>query len=134
MNKRSFLYLKRTTFTRLILKILQILAAWNSLQFKTPTAINSLNMHISVFRQGMTTNKKGVNRLHLQSRGCLEGPILDALDTIPVSILHPKLKILQRFLLADNNTIAYACGSSRQTYYQYLGNDLEDKLLLVLGQ
>lgn len=80
------------------------------------------------------TTGKGISRLFLQHHGRLDEPILDALDTIPLAMLHPKLKILQCFLLAENTMIGYAYNSSREIFHQYLHNKFEGKHLLVLAQ
>ncbi|KAL7325272.1 hypothetical protein PS15p_207780 [Mucor circinelloides] len=49
-------------------------------------------------------------------------------------MLHPKLKLLQSFLLAEKGVLEYPYGSSREAFHHYVRNNLEDKLLLVLAQ
>ncbi|KAL9537052.1 hypothetical protein MBANPS3_012124, partial [Mucor bainieri] len=79
-------------------------------------------------------DQKGLYSLHLESHGRLDEHMLPALDSVLISIIHPKLKLLQRFLLQENGVLEYSYGSSRNSFYDYIGNNLDDKFLLVLGQ
>lgn len=61
----------------------------------------------------------------------LHEAISDALDTIPLAILHPKLKILRSFLDSLKNRLPLSHGSSRLRFYDFIENNVNDKLLVL---
>lgn len=67
--------------------------------------------------------------------GTLDDLMLKALEELPSEVLHPKVKLLKKLLQVPKHEILSTnIASSRATFFKYQNNNLEDNLLLVLGQ
>ncbi|KAL9549042.1 hypothetical protein MBANPS3_005406 [Mucor bainieri] len=82
----------------------------------------------------VTASPSGFFLTFMRSHQGLRTAIKNALAPVPMSVLHPKLKLLQRFLSNPKGHIPRQCLTPTLNFHDYLQNHLNDGLLCVLGQ